>query len=184
MDNVCTEPECQSPIWAVRLCQSHYNKARRDRIRGGAYVRPPRVAKCIVEGCERSPVGQSLCRMHYERKRKGRPIGEPAPQRRASGEGSLHHSGYVVHSVGGKQILAHRHEMATLLGRDLLPKETVHHVNGDRGDNTTNGPLINFRSGNLELWSTFQPPGQRVEDKVQYALALLSLYRPNALSSP
>jgi len=29
------------------------------------------------------------------------------------------------------------------------------------------------------LWSTWQPPGQRIEDKVAWAKELLALYDPN-----
>jgi hypothetical protein len=76
----------------------------------------------------------------------------------------------------------HRHVMAELIGRPLLSSEEVHHVNGDRTDNTTNGPLVEFRSGNLELWTTSQPKGQRVEDKVEWAVELLKLYRPDLLA--
>ena len=47
--------------------------------------------------------------------------------------------------------------------------ETVHHRNGDRLDN---------RPENLELWSTAQPKGQRVEDKLAWAYALLARYDP------
>lgn len=90
--------------------------------------------------------------------------------------------GYIQVKVDGKWVLEHRHVMAQLIGRPLLRTEEVHHVNGDRGDNTVNGPLVDFRSGNLELWSTSQPKGQRVADKVEYAVELLKLYRPDLLA--
>jgi hypothetical protein len=57
--------------------------------------------------------------------------------------------------------------MSAFLGRDLLPEETVHHKNGDRCDN---------RISNLELWSSSQPAGQRIGDKVAWAREILALY--------
>lgn len=72
--------------------------------------------------------------------------------------------------------------MEELLGRELKRHETVHHVNGQRGDNRTEGPLQNFRSGNLELWSSWQPAGQRVADKVEFAVAMLREYAPHLLA--
>ena len=120
--------------------------------------------------------------MHYERQRKGRAVGGPSPQRRAAGEGSIVGGGYVVKMVDGLAQLEHRRIMAELLGRPLARHETVHHCNGQRGDNRTAGPLRNYRSGNLELWSSWQPAGQRVADKVEFALSLLQEYAPGLLA--
>jgi len=63
--------------------------------------------------------------------------------------------------------------MSDFVGRPLLVTEQVHHKNGNRQDN---------RLENLELWSTRQPTGQRVEDKVEYALQILQQYAPEKLA--
>ena len=53
----------------------------------------------------------------------------------------------------------------------------------DRSDNTTDGPLDErYRSGHLELWSSWQPAGQRVSDKIEYAQDLLRRYAPHLLA--
>ena len=64
--------------------------------------------------------------------------------------------------------------MARALGRPLTPDETVHHRNGDRLDN---------RPENLELWSSAQPKGQRVEDKLTWAWQLIRRYDRDAAAA-
>ncbi len=53
------------------------------------------------------------------------------------------------------------------LGRALFAHENIHHINGIRDDNSIE---------NLELWTTRQPPGQRVTDRIEWYIEELSRY--------
>ena len=72
--------------------------------------------------------------------------------------------GYPVFWTGKAEVLVHRIVMEGKLGRPLRDTETVHHINGDRGD---------WRAENLELWDHAQPHGQRVTDKLAWCSAYL-----------
>lgn len=74
---------------------------------------------------------------------------------------------YRVLRVKGRYIKEHRYVMEQFLGRELFRHENVHHKNGDRGDN---------RLENLEVWSSSQPSGQRIADKLAHAREILALY--------
>ena len=57
--------------------------------------------------------------------------------------------------------------MERLLGRHMIPQESVHHRNGVKDDN---------RPENLELWTRPQPAGIRVSDAIAWAHEILARY--------
>ncbi len=75
--------------------------------------------------------------------------------------------GYRMIRLNGKDVPEHRAVMSRMIGRELYAHETVHHKNGQRDDN---------RPGNLELWSTRNPKGQRIQDKLAWAEEFLPQY--------
>jgi hypothetical protein len=119
----------------------------------------------------RTTCGREGCSEPVKRNRRGHGLGYCAEhfltgngRCRPVGDRQVGRDGYVnVKLPDGRIAQEHRFVMEEHLGRRLLRAETVHHINGIRHDN---------RLENLELWFSPQPYGQRVEDLLQYVVAM------------
>jgi hypothetical protein len=175
---VCAREGCDRPTEAAGLCQTHYRRQREQRAREESADGGER--SCSVIDCQRPRHTRGYCGIHAYRAERGldltAPIKsyEPRVKRPVGSEYHRDNDGYVREkALDGRWIMQHRLRMEERLGRPLLSHESVHHRNGDRKDNALE---------NLELWSSSHPSGQRVEDKVAWAIELLKLYRPDALA--
>lgn len=128
---------------------------------------------CQQEDCTKPHQAKGMCQMHY---RRNKLYGNP---KTIVNDGRINdRDGYIFVRVikgngkKGKYKYEHRLVMEQIIGRELLSTETVHHKNGNKRDN---------RPENLELWSKRQPAGQRIEDKVEYAMEILKQYAPHLL---
>lgn len=124
---------------------------------------------CSFAECGRAYEAKGYCSGHNKQLGRGLRL-TPIQQYRKKGTGYIDRQGYVQMQINGRKGGEHRFVYEKILGRELLPGENVHHINGVRDDN---------RPENLELWVTSQPSGQRVEDKVAWAKEILARYDPS-----
>lgn len=94
-------------------------------------MRKKPIVRCLY--CDRPAAKRALCNKHYLRLiRHGSPLYQ---SKRENGEGTIMR-GYRLITVNGVQVYEHRHVMKQHLGRPLTGDEIVHHLDGDKLNNT------------------------------------------------
>ena len=179
----CMADRCDRVATERGLCHGHYLRLIRNGSIDDERPLDRRVnGQCTVPDCRNQATSRGHCTTHRRRLRTTGSVQADIPVKRVAGDGHINH-GYRVVPVprelrpltsGRRTEFEHRLVMAQMLGRALTSHESVHHRDGDR---------LNNRPENLELWSRFQPSGQRVADKVAFAVALLEAYCPEMLQA-
>ena len=178
--DTCKVDGCEFKYHAQGYCKTHYTRMYRY----GSLELPNQKPKkypndfCDVikedgEKCQGRRSSLGMCASHYSKFYK---YGSPYTGRKKVPKDinyiNIKKPGHPNARRDGT-IAEHRFVMSEHLGRPLREGENVHHINGNRRDN---------RIENLELWVVVQPAGQRVADKIEWAVELLKTYAPERLA--
>lgn len=167
----CLAESCNRIGVSKGYCGMHYHRLVRHG--NASIVKNIRGKKtCSIKECTNKYRSLGYCDKHYLKFRK---YGDPLVSKTKGRY--LNKKGYVfVPDPTGKlhTIAEHRLVMEQHLARPLKKGENVHHINGNKEDN---------RIENLELWSISQPSGQRIEDKIKFAIEILEQYAPEKLQT-
>jgi hypothetical protein len=176
-NDYCNYDGCNNLKTTLEYCGKHGQRARRygDPSIVKPHHRSTKVCIAIENGkaCPKKHMAKNYCQMHYRRfSLYGDPLVKKITGDKSPAKYRLIKKRGHPNARSDGQIMEHRFVMSQHLGRPLYEHENVHHINGDRFDN---------RLENLELWSKSQPSGQRIPDKVEWAIELLKTYAPERL---
>lgn len=165
----CGVEGCGRDLKQKGMCTLHYGRAYHKGDIGAVAPRAtkPKGVPCSVEGCAEMSKARGYCATHYQRWRTRGDAGGAELEIAPAGSGYLAENGYRYVFVDGKSVLEHRIVLEQKLARKLIPGENAHHLDGNRSNNDPR---------NIELWTTQQPAGQRVTDRVKAAISILRQY--------
>lgn len=173
---ICSVKKCGRKHKSNGYCVAHAKRLKYwGSVREDIPLRDHLTVGCYVENCSSPKKALNLCNKHYEKLKKyGDPLYGKEMEKGFIGKRYIDKYGYAFVYMPAENkakkyeyVSEHRLVMEQKLGRKLLSKETVHHLNGNRQDN---------RPENLELWLYPQKPGQRVKDLIKWAKEILETY--------
>ena len=126
---ICIYPGCNELAWMSSYCKKHNYERRRERMRKHYAEHGSHTQECICAICNRSFMGKrgstkycELCRDKVK-------------------DATIGHSKYVPRKIKGAKIEQHR-LVAKSLGVITASDDVVHHIDGNRSNNTPNNLIV------------------------------------------